>query len=747
ADLPPDVMHPDVSHDATRIIFAGFSPAEGAWRIYEIGADGSGLRQITRSDRQIDLSRYGEAADRFRDYDDVDPSYLPDGRIVFVSTRYPGIAPDERRRTTNLYVVNADGSDVHRITSERFGADTPTVEPATGRIVYSRWWRSGQTSADRPAGDPGEAPEPVPPGSPGYGNAVNPGLSRSDALRSVPADRFPGVNSWFLAGIDPDGTDLAMFSGFRLDRERTQAYRPSFLPSGRVLALFIPETPFLGAPGRDGLRRFDKGPGLPTGLGGPDRFGGSIRRFAPPFYASAEPLSESLFLVSLALTASRTDYDIFLQSADTGELTRVYRTPGRNDLDAVVLAPRPVPPVIEETTDVRLSDQAPRTAEEAYREGGRFTFLVENIFFNAPVDLDIANAPPVGRKLAIEFFMNPQRTSPSIADPPIRLHRVDVPADGRVEVELPGGVPLFEVLRLADGDLPVGRDGQIFHVGGMNFGVAGETARCVGCHAGHSLLAVEQDEAAWSNIAPGADIVASSARGRGRAADLLDRSTSPSARVWAAREASATVELTWSSAVRARQLAVHAPRETEQRIGAIRFTTFLEGEVQQTEVVRQTVRPAGTTAPLDENLPFDVLTIAIGRADVTGTFGGQEGPALSEIVVIGQGAGEPRGRFLRGDADCSGDVNLADPVQTLNSLFLGAGPLCCEAAADADASRRVNVSDVVFSLNFLFRGGRTLPAPFPSCRAGTQDGLSCDQEICPRSTANGRPLDPNRPRQ
>ena len=40
----------------------------------------------------------------------------------------------------------------------------------------------------------------------------------------------------------PDGTGLAMFSGFKLDRELTQAYRPSFTSTGLALALFIPES-------------------------------------------------------------------------------------------------------------------------------------------------------------------------------------------------------------------------------------------------------------------------------------------------------------------------------------------------------------------------------------------------------------------------------------------------------------------------------------------------------------------------
>ena len=32
-----------------------------------------------------------------------------------------------------------------------------------------------------------------------------------------------------------------------------------------------------------------------------------------------------------------------------------------------------------------------------------------------------------------------------------------------------------------------------FHVGGMNFGQADTTARCVGCHTGHSMIEVPED--------------------------------------------------------------------------------------------------------------------------------------------------------------------------------------------------------------------------------------------------------------
>src|SRR5439155_24772357 len=81
-------------------------------------------------------------------YDDTDPAWLPNGQIVFSSTRWPSFAEYDGVRTTNLYVVTPDGGGLRRITSERNGADWPLVDPVTGKIVYSRWWRNQRFALD-----------------------------------------------------------------------------------------------------------------------------------------------------------------------------------------------------------------------------------------------------------------------------------------------------------------------------------------------------------------------------------------------------------------------------------------------------------------------------------------------------------------------------------------------------------------------------------------------------------------------
>jgi hypothetical protein len=722
--LPEDVMDPDVSYDGRRVLFAGYSRADSAWRIFEVNADGNALRQITRSDRKMDLSRYGPLAAVFESYDDVDPCYLPGGRICFVSTRYPQVAPDGRMRSTNLYVMNADGSGLHRITTERFGADSPTVEPSTGQIVYSRWWRSGRTSAD----PSGRAPAPVPPGSPGYGHApVQPSPDTTAGVIDDPS--FPGVNSWFLASINPDGTDVAMYSGFRLDRTLTQAHRPSFLAGGQAVALFIPQTPFYGYPRGDGLRMLTAGPSRPRPLGGPQTFDTDPIDGAPstPYiYSSAASLPDGRLLVTAA-DRSTLDYGIYIQRG--AELPVLFKDlPGTAELDAVPLVARPEPPVIPDRVSGVMVEEAPQTVEEAFLRGGSFTFLCENIHSNAPVDVAMVGAPPIGQKLRIDFFMNPQRQSAAAADLPILIRSLDIPPDGRIETELPAGVPLFEVLRGPDGKILVGNDGQIFHVGGMNFGRAGLVNRCVGCHSGHSRMEVPEDPA-WTNVAPSAAVSSSGDRTAPadeprsfRASNAVDRQTGDPSTEWAATEGpEADLTLRWTSRVRASQVIVHGAASADGRFGArnqVIHGLKLELSLGALTVASidhdQDILPDGSTIDVDPTIEFDAIRIAIVADAVSGEYEGMNGPALAEVEVIGKATSEPDAVFVRGDADCSGVIELTDVIAILGHSLEG-DPLCCAAAADANGDGAIDISDPIAILGFLFLGAEKPAQPVTAC--------------------------------
>jgi hypothetical protein len=142
-----DLAAPDVSFDATRVVFAatlGPEPASPlsrprfSWRLFERAADGR-IRQLTFSDRAARIPPGPGNAEAYAYYDDLFPAYLADGRIVFSSSRYPSRAHYDGRPTFNLYLIDPGGANLQRITTERGAALHPTPLP-DGRILWSRWW-------------------------------------------------------------------------------------------------------------------------------------------------------------------------------------------------------------------------------------------------------------------------------------------------------------------------------------------------------------------------------------------------------------------------------------------------------------------------------------------------------------------------------------------------------------------------------------------------------------------------------
>jgi HEAT repeat protein len=90
------------------------------WHIWEMNVDGTGLRQLT-----------------FGPYHDVNPAYLPDGRIVFSSSRI-GLRDEYHGfPCIGLTVMNADGSAINVI-GFNLGGDRDPAVMEDGRIVFSR---------------------------------------------------------------------------------------------------------------------------------------------------------------------------------------------------------------------------------------------------------------------------------------------------------------------------------------------------------------------------------------------------------------------------------------------------------------------------------------------------------------------------------------------------------------------------------------------------------------------------------
>jgi len=124
---------PSLSYDARKILFSFKGKSEGNSTIYEMGLDGTGLRQLTNLDANGNPIKGGGGS-----HHDVKPCYLPDGRIVFTSTRYSGLVPCANNGVAILHIMNSDGSDIHTISVNNVTEFDPCVLP-DGRIMFGRW--------------------------------------------------------------------------------------------------------------------------------------------------------------------------------------------------------------------------------------------------------------------------------------------------------------------------------------------------------------------------------------------------------------------------------------------------------------------------------------------------------------------------------------------------------------------------------------------------------------------------------
>ena len=150
-DTAGDVSDPDVSYDGSKIVFA-MKEGEYAdrqpedqptWNIWEYDTTTGDLHRVIDSAHDL-LAEKGN---------DFDPSYLPDGRIVFSSDRQarsteflteygfgtdPSLDEDRRQPAVTLHVMNADGTNIQQISFNQSHDLNPSVM-SNGKIIYSRW--------------------------------------------------------------------------------------------------------------------------------------------------------------------------------------------------------------------------------------------------------------------------------------------------------------------------------------------------------------------------------------------------------------------------------------------------------------------------------------------------------------------------------------------------------------------------------------------------------------------------------
>jgi hypothetical protein len=146
-----DIKDVDTSADGTLVIFAMRGPLAKnqdpkkapSWRIWQYTIASGALAPVINPSTDPDPPTV----------DDVSPHYLPDGRIVFSTTRqdqsqgvllnqgdpqFSALDEDRTEPAFVLEVMNADGTGIHQITFNQ-SHDRDATVLANGRVLWTRW--------------------------------------------------------------------------------------------------------------------------------------------------------------------------------------------------------------------------------------------------------------------------------------------------------------------------------------------------------------------------------------------------------------------------------------------------------------------------------------------------------------------------------------------------------------------------------------------------------------------------------
>jgi len=328
-----DVSDPEVSYDGTKLLFSMRRAIDPGWGIWEYDV---GLNTLSGPITCTVASGTTPAGD------DVDPAYLPDGRIVFVSNRQEksrqlmaeqGLTPFayldeyERERVTALHVMNADGTNCRQISYNQSHDRNPTVLQ-TGEIMYSRW------------------------------------------------DHVGGRNQFSIFFTNPDGTNLFVLYGAH--SPGNSYLHPRELPNGQVISTLMPlsRTREGGALMKIDIGNYSENcepaPGAPSGCKGQRQptakkinFGSGVSefgRFSTPYplwdntnralvsWTPSQPQAATNPLTGAAETMEGTPvYGVYmLNLGDKTMRPVVTAPPGFAVLDPVAIQPRPLPNVISD---------------------------------------------------------------------------------------------------------------------------------------------------------------------------------------------------------------------------------------------------------------------------------------------------------------------------------------------------------------------------------------------------------------
>ncbi len=298
---------PEVSYDGKRILFSMKKSSQDNWRIYEMNSDGSNLQVVTSP-------LVG---------DDFDPAYLPNGNIVFVSTRTQIVDEYERRLSPLLHIgVRSNGStgdvknsNVRQISFNQSHDANPFVH-SSGHIYFSRWEHLGSP------------------------------------------------NKFTMFSIKPDGTGLFFLYGSHTptgDGSRTMFEGRELSDKGVVVSVMTRNSPHEG--GAIAILDLNKVEAdldfiTPKGVEWNNNGDATTKAlYKSPFPIMDNELERILVSMSpLAVSGSMddplVDYGIYIMDKDGKNQSMVYNDPDYNEFDAMPVKSSPAPKIIEMDANV-----------------------------------------------------------------------------------------------------------------------------------------------------------------------------------------------------------------------------------------------------------------------------------------------------------------------------------------------------------------------------------------------------------
>lgn len=491
-----DAQRPMVNFEGTRVVFSGVRTRNGMWRIFEVGMDGSGLRQITPDTRGLtipdDPARPRQNESTFGRFSDFAPAYLPDGRIVFASSRYPGVSGSCGHRTVTLYVINPDGSDLRRIISTRSGALNPWVMQ-DGRILFAMWVDN-----------------------------MNIPSRYTEGLQPLETDTNFASSFFEPWATHPDGTHAGRigFLAGHLDHGAGGGMHFREMPNGEIVYTRRASSSFLGSTLASSIAKFRPGDGRGNSIEGI----GDPRNLEAPHAMTPTPLPDGRILFSYTpeskvWTNERNqmfasfDFGLWMSDGDFQNLRLVYNDPATDELDPVAAWRRTPKVIADQVRTVPPEDPTAPITGFAVLENA-------NVYADLDRRFTHIQSPVPGSVTAIEIYDDSQTFLTTPEFPLIRkqmprfFKSFPVNPDGSFRAEIPADRPVIFFLRGPTG-VAARYPGSLGEIRTPAFGHEqlrpGEVLRCTGCHRGH-MIRQDLSAKAKTNLARLAYALASSTR-------------------------------------------------------------------------------------------------------------------------------------------------------------------------------------------------------------------------------------------